>query len=575
MKKIIFILVQIFSGILLAGNPNHINHSKPILVQEYQIGQSNSIHLKTDFGESRILNPEELSKINGQSIYQVDLIYTKYKTKQRFDQKQLNQDRIKALKKLSPIFNNAQIKWTLIEQTGQIEAYDAKKTNHGFVVHYGSDLSYSELNSFFGAYQKEFKTFELDNSTSNEINYKSGTTIKIPAKAVTYKNGKPVEGNYELKYREFRDPAEITFSGIPMVYNEKGSDYNFNSVGMLEIRAEKNGEALALKKDITYNFNCTDKKPGVNFYQMEDSTGEWTELKKITPVDEKHEAITDDNRIKLEQINEFRILQDKAPNSYDGEHTFNNLNTGETFNFKFSKYNEIYKLHFDDKGLTYFKNNKKELVIMEKLKKNSFKMDSVNFFIAMKVFDISKESIEPKNAFVIDNKLNWDGKEVTFNIEGNTVQKEAIYKDKRNGSLLAEGSSDPGHTYPNLVKGLISSSFGVYNCDQIYRLESAVSLMPEYVDEATGDKIIEKHVTCVIDLNYNGSFSFGPNSIICDKNAKNVILLFTKNKKVYALSAENFAKLNVKKNGAVSFEMKEVTNQVKNAEDLKLYLENS
>jgi hypothetical protein len=35
--------------------------------------------------------------------------------------------------------------------------------------------------------------------------------------------------------------------------------------------------------------------------------------------------------------------------------------------------------------------------------------------------------------------------------------------------------------------------------------------MPEYTDEPNGDEIVEKHVTCLVDLNYNGSLSFGPN----------------------------------------------------------------
>ncbi len=574
MKKVILIAVQLFITVAFAGNSNQIHKSKPIQLEEYKIGQSNSIHLKTDFGRSKIINPDEISKISGQFIYQVDLLYTKYKKEEEFNQEQLNRSRINALKKISPLFNNSKIKWILIEQTGQVKIDEAKKTNHGFVVHYGPELSYKKLNRFFGELQHDFKTYSVNNSKSNKLHYKSGTTINIPANAVTYKNGELVEGDYNLKYKEFRNTSEITLSGIPMVFKEKGEEFNFNSVGMLEVRAEKDGEQLKLKKEITYNFNCTDSKPGVNFYHMEDSTGEWKELKKITPVDKKDEVITKEHRIELAEINDFRMLQNKIPTFYNSEQTFSNLTTGETFNFKFSKKNNIYKLHLDNKGLRYFKKNKKELVVMEKLKKNSFKMDSINFFKAMKVFDISRENIEPKNTFVIDDQLNWNAKEVAFKRK-NANQNERISKDRRNGSLLAEGSADLGHTYPKLVKGLTSSSFGVYNCDQIYRLESTVLLMPKYTDESTGNEIVEKHVTCLVDLNYNGSFSFGPNSIICDKNARNVIILFTKTKKIYVLSAEKFSKLNIEKNGPVSFKMREITNEIKSPEDLKIYLENS
>mgnify|MGYP006125983307 CR=1 FL=1 len=112
---------------------------------------------------------------------------------------------------------------------------------------------------------------------------------------------------------------------------------------------------------------------------------------------------------------------------------------------------------------------------MEKLKKNSFKIGNINLFKAMIFFGISRENTEPKNTFIIDDQLNCDGKEVAFKFKRrNAAQKETISNDKRNGAFLAEGSTDLGHTYPKLVKGLTSSNYGVYNCDKIYRSKSTI-----------------------------------------------------------------------------------------------------
>lgn len=570
MKRIIFTVIQLFSLAVLAGSPNRISTLKPVQLKTYTTGQSNSILLKTDFGNSIIINPKELLKIGNQPIYQVDLIYTKYKSEDSFNQQKLNRERVNSLLKLSPLFNNPAISWNLIEQTAQVKLDDAQNTNHGFIIHYGTDLSYKSLRSFFKPFQKPFESYEVNNSEESNFIYKSGTAINVPADAVTYKNGEPVTGSYQLKYREFRNPAEITFSGIPMVYNEQGEDHNFSSVGMLEVRAEKDGEELKLKKEISYDFNCTHQKPGVNYYEMKDSTGKWEELKKITPVVKKEKPAGTMDRVEIEELDMFRIDHKNPIETYAREHTYHNGFTGETFKFNYSKNRKVYKLRLDQKGLAFFNKNRKMEIDFEELSKHEFKTDSANFFKMMKVFNIPKNHIEPEIATVAEQELNWEKQRVQF--RKNQAKRN---KDRRNGSLLAEGSSDPGHTYPKVVKGLVSSKFGVYNCDQIYRLESAVTLMPEYINESTGKKISNKHVTCVIDMKYNGSFSFGPNSVTCDAKAKNVILLFTKDKKIFALSASNFKNLNVNESGSIEFKMKEITAEVKNPADLKSFLKNS
>ena len=137
------------------------------------------------------------------------------------------------------------------------------------------------------------------------------------------------------------------------------------------------------------------------------------------------------------------------------------------------------------------------------------------------------------------------------------------------GTLLAEGA-DKGHTYPSLVKGLNSSSFGVYNCDQVYRIANRTTLLPKYVDE-NGNQIQNQHVLCVVDLKYNGSFSYNPNSITVDKKGKNVLLLFTEDKKLFVLSEEAYQKMN-KDSAQPTIVMTDMTSELSSTEALKEYL---
>jgi hypothetical protein len=142
---------------------------------------------------------------------------------------------------------------------------------------------------------------------------------------------------------------------------------------------------------------------------------------------------------------------------------------------------------------------------------------------------------------------------------------------KLNGSLLAEGA-DKGHSYPGIVKGLACKEFGVYNCDQTYRMGRSISVKPVFKDKG-GNIIARQNVMTLIDLNYNGSFSFDPGDYFSlNPRSKNVMLLFTKDNKVYAFNEEDFKQAPVAKSGTAVFVMNDVSLEVKNTADLRKYL---
>ena len=158
----------------------------------------------------------------------------------------------------------------------------------------------------------------------------------------------------------------------------------------------------------------------------------------------------------------------------------------------------------------------------------------------------------------------------------NKNHRKGKFKGRKRGNepaatLLSEGA-DQGHTYPTLVRGLNSPSFGVYNCDQIYRIGKTAILAPNYIDEKTGKSITGKHVTCVLDLNYQGAFSFHPNNIMCNIEGKNVVLLFTDDHKTYMI--ENAAILEAYEANKMSpkFVMTDMSESLKSTEDLKKLL---
>ena len=76
----------------------------------------------------------------------------------------------------------------------------------------------------------------------------------------------------------------------------------------------------------------------------------------------------------------------------------------------------------------------------------------------------------------------------------------------------------------------------------------------------------------MIDLNYNGAFSFDPKSFTCSATGKNVLLLFTTSKKIYAVNSDNFSAMKIKSSGNYSFTMTDMTEIIKNTIDLENFL---
>lgn len=117
--------------------------------------------------------------------------------------------------------------------------------------------------------------FKINVEQPSVLKYNSGTKINIPANAFLDKNGEVVTGQVELGYREFNDPIEVAFSGIPMGYDSAGVNYSFSSSGMLEINASKDGEPVFINPEnkISIEMVSNNDDPGYNLYSMTDGEG--------------------------------------------------------------------------------------------------------------------------------------------------------------------------------------------------------------------------------------------------------------------------------------------------------------
>lgn len=147
------------------------------------------------------------------------------------------------------------------------------------------------------SFEEQIKPFETA-FISKKITARQGATISlkhskstlyIPPYAVVDSEGNPVKGTYNLEYRELRDRAQMAFSDLPMEYKNHEGARGFNSAGMLEVRAFKEGEELfiAPQKALTLDYEVNKRMSNLDLYHLDDEKQTWTKASTTVKLPKK------------------------------------------------------------------------------------------------------------------------------------------------------------------------------------------------------------------------------------------------------------------------------------------------
>ncbi|MCW3070770.1 MAG: leucine-rich repeat protein [Bacteroidetes bacterium] len=139
----------------------------------------------------------------------------------------------------------------------------------------------------------------VDAASGGQLDYTSGSQISIPKDAFVDKDNKAVKGNVRVSYREFSDPFDIAFSGIPMSYSNKDSTYPMESAGMFQINASQGDQPVFLKKGkaIDVSMITSDTTDNYNMYRIDTATKEWVNegkrgtIKIVKPKDYQKDSL--------------------------------------------------------------------------------------------------------------------------------------------------------------------------------------------------------------------------------------------------------------------------------------------
>jgi hypothetical protein len=136
-----------------------------------------------------------------------------------------------------------------------------------------------------------FDTYRVKSEKGGKLDPSSGSHIIIPAGAFVDNAGNPVKGDVEVRYRELRDPVDFFVSGIPMHYDSAGTRYHFESAGMVEIAAFKDGKVVYLKPDkkVEIQLASDNSSTAFNLYKLDTNARNWSYLGKDKVTQEQND----------------------------------------------------------------------------------------------------------------------------------------------------------------------------------------------------------------------------------------------------------------------------------------------
>ena len=147
----LFYLLLLFSAQhCWAQNFSALVNTTPKFIAEVDLTtlKKNQLHIAMPFAKKLVLNPEQKKQLKERIVIKLELVYTKYRTIASFDQKKLNNKRLKELKKLVPsLFENRFWEFTLTSQTNGNSREACNKMFHGFIVTFRPNASKETLNS--------------------------------------------------------------------------------------------------------------------------------------------------------------------------------------------------------------------------------------------------------------------------------------------------------------------------------------------------------------------------------------------------------------------------------------------
>lgn len=328
----------------------------------------------------------------------------------------------------------------------------------------------------------QYMTFSVDAKKGGSWTAPSGTVITIPKGVFVDADGNKIKGDVELQYREFHDAADIILSGIPMTYDNHGTEETFQTAGMMEINGFQDGKPvfIAEGKTIDVAMGSFTDEDDHNLYFLDPEQKQWIDIGRA--------EIQDNGKKKkglkmLGKAPEAPIQPSKGIPGQPSEHEL-----GFAADYKeFPELKPFKKIRWEPQDRDF-------------MQKNEWAFTEV--WTSVELQEVNAENMEYR--FNLKNRKRKFSISVKPILEGEDYDKamEKFNKKKANyDKLLVQRKAEKTRlvAQADLLRSFPISGFGIYNCDRFLNMPNIVAIkanveFPEemYMDPA---KTVIYHVT--------------------------------------------------------------------------------
>ncbi|MFK8005334.1 MAG: hypothetical protein AB8H03_03145 [Saprospiraceae bacterium] len=476
-------------------------------------------------------------------------------------------------------------------------------------------------------------TFASTKINANEggiYEYDNGSKLIVPAAAFRNADGKLVEGEVEIEYREMHDYVDFFLSGIPMTYDSAGTKYVLESAGMVEIIAKQNGQPVKMQPGkeikvelISYiNMPRLNVNPKYNIYKLNASTRSW-EYRNVDNIQIIEEL--DNEGFENEELN---ILKTNYQSSLTQITTAENIEISEleatigmpikpTRPLRANSNEFSFDLDISDNASPVVKNlgEKYQNIIWHispnspKINTNAFNIvwesmdlkpldDGLDFELtlingthqervivtpalsgneftqAMSVYDTAMEnyrnSLKDRNLALTENREKI--------IKKYTSQKEEAKKEFTQiiEEWRTQNQSDPALNQmvrKKIINRFVATEFGVWNCDRPIHpddLEIEGDFELEEGAEVTDEiaYLVNKNRNTIVRI-----YAKDGAKVNFDQKSDNLMWMVTKDNQIAIFRPQEFKKINQKKGGNHTFKLKVEPDALKSEEDVRKVLQ--
>jgi len=417
-----------------------------------------------------------------------------------------------------------------------------------------------------------FTDYALDAEKGDTIMYPSGSVLLFPKDAFVDKNGKLIQGKVNIKYREFNNPVDQFLSGIPMGYDSAGVHYTFESAGMCDIQAFKDGQPVFVNKNSKPVINIVSQNKDVaqNLYYLDTATGQWINRGKseILEVGKKEVAIVSP------KPSESNITKPVKPSLLDGSlpiikvlidtNSFEELKAYHHLQFQLDKTETRFDPEASNTSWTDInlkKGDKHGMYLIKFTSNYGNKIKSVEYKVrpvlgeqdyakALLLYDKQMAAYEKKiEARLVSNKANRDAymkdsiKNAYIDKENEkTAQLNKIIEAK-NKIVEAQGLQiNNEYMSKRVLRNFQIDGFGIWNCDKPMPPETFITVNSLFVN--TESKTLEVYSANLIVKSINGLYQISGGKVEIPRNQESMIVGVSNGRFAY-ITYDEFKNLNI------------------------------